>query len=459
MTIRRHLSLRQSLLLSMLLTVSSTVLGAGGLYGWQLYRGQRAAQRVRVQAFAETYAAQVAPTILQSPRADTAAMINQLAWHPDLCLLAVLDDQGRSIEVRGNGPLLKRYLTAFTDAAPPESATTFVIPAGEDGVMPELNLAAVPITPAGGTKPIGTLICAARAGGGVVGLGDAWQYFAGLLLLGATGLILGICALRLGVVAPLMQLARRCRTDGSNAEQEELPVDRQDELGELARVLARMNTDVSEWRGRAFRIERTVSQRVAAETQRITSELRRAEKKVWTDPLTGLGNRRCLEERFPQIFQAQCQARQDLAISMIDVDNFKTLNDRLGHTAGDDLLEFIGELLKQCLRDQDLAIRYGGDEFVLIFPGVSATEAETITDRTIKLFAQRARLLSVSPKPTMSAGVCSLLQHHPGSSEAMLEMADKALYAAKRSGKSQVAVSVDGDAEAGNRGTALTATR
>ena len=125
---------------------------------------------------------------------------------------------------------------------------------------------------------------------------------------------------------------------------------------------------------------------------------------------------------------------------MLDVDNFKILNDTLGHKAGDELLWFIGELLQQCVRVEDLAIRLGGDEFALLLPGASARNAKTIADRMSRLFAQRAALLDVDPKPAISVGVASLLEHRPDSPEDLIQMADLALYSAKRGGKSQVVI-------------------
>jgi two-component system cell cycle response regulator len=193
--------------------------------------------------------------------------------------------------------------------------------------------------------------------------------------------------------------------------------------------------DIEQWRARASRLEHSISDRVALETERITRELKNAQKAVWTDPLTHLGNRRLLDDKFAEIFAAQRDSKRDLAIVMMDLDNFKVLNDTLGHKAGDELLRFTGELLQQCLREQDLAIRYGGDEFVLVLPSVSSEQARTITDRTITLFAQQARLVPISTKPTMSAGIASLRQHTPISAESLLQMADAALYQAKSSGK------------------------
>jgi len=193
-------------------------------------------------------------------------------------------------------------------------------------------------------------------------------------------------------------------------------------------------------RVRASQLERLADTRIAAETKRMARELRQVEKKIATDPLTNLGNRQLLMDRFAEVVETQKRAGQDLSVILIDVDHFKEVNDTLGHKAGDELLVFVGELLQQCLREHDIAVRYGGDEFLLILPSVSLTNAAAVAERTLRLFAQQARVLSVQPKPSMSAGVASLIAHLPSSAEELLEMADHALYEAKKAGKSQVRV-------------------
>jgi diguanylate cyclase (GGDEF)-like protein len=146
------------------------------------------------------------------------------------------------------------------------------------------------------------------------------------------------------------------------------------------------------------------------------------------------------EDRFEPIFKAQAEAGLDLSVVMIDVDNFKLLNDTLGHKAGDELLKFIGELLKSGLRQGDVAVRYGGDEFVLILPSARAEDAERVAQRTIAMFGQQAKLIEVERKPSMSAGVASLHKHRAPTAEGLWRMADEALYESKRSGKAQVRV-------------------
>jgi diguanylate cyclase (GGDEF)-like protein len=123
---------------------------------------------------------------------------------------------------------------------------------------------------------------------------------------------------------------------------------------------------------------------------------------------------------------------------MIDLDHFKKVNDTLGHAAGDTLLQFVGQLLRECLRENDFAIRYGGDEFLLILPGVSVDNALRLIRRIMAMFAQRAKMIApIDPPPTMSAGVASIRHSQPATPGDLLEAADEALYGAKhRGGKS-----------------------
>lgn len=239
--------------------------------------------------------------------------------------------------------------------------------------------------------------------------------------------------LRRQVIRPIMLLvdavSAACQNKAARPRGE-------DEVGTIARLVSQLQEEVDSWRERAERTERRLDMEVAAETQRIARDLRRVQRDAWRDPLTGINNRRILDEKFPDIFEAQRGARQDLAAVMFDVDHFKTLNDTMGHKAGDAVLAFAGQLFRQCLRPDDIAVRYGGDEFLLILPGLSASAAKAMADRLLALFAQRVRVMvDLRPSPTMSAGVAALLNNRPANPQALLEMADRALYAAKQAGK------------------------
>jgi diguanylate cyclase (GGDEF)-like protein/putative nucleotidyltransferase with HDIG domain len=131
------------------------------------------------------------------------------------------------------------------------------------------------------------------------------------------------------------------------------------------------------------------------------------------------------------------QARQDgtpLACVMADVDRFKSINDAFGHAAGDGVLREIAQILRAAAREQDLVCRYGGEEFCVVLPGMSLTQAAAVAE-TLR---QRIAHNPSSPSPvTVSFGV-SGLEMSPQQATELLDQADKALYAAKRRGRNRV---------------------
>jgi diguanylate cyclase (GGDEF)-like protein len=217
-----------------------------------------------------------------------------------------------------------------------------------------------------------------------------------------------------------------------------LPVQRDDELGGIARNLQRLCEQTQQHEARANALEKNLHVQVADKTKRIEVMLQQAQKQTWMDALTRLYNRRFLHEKLAGLFEEQSTAGEDLSLVMLDIDHFKELNDTLGHAAGDDLLEFVGELLRGTLRPMDIGVRYGGDEFVIIMVGSSPMDASALAQRIVRLFAQRAKLIGVLPAVSMSAGVASLRASRARSAEQLVKLADAALYRAKRAGKNSV---------------------
>ncbi len=168
-------------------------------------------------------------------------------------------------------------------------------------------------------------------------------------------------------------------------------------------------------------------------------KLRYAHRRATLDVLTGLHNRMFLEEDLEPMFTNHQAAGRDLAAIMIDVDHFKQFNDSQGHPRGDALLSFVGSLLRGALRPTDQAIRYGGDEFLVLLPGTDSRQAGCVADRIRKLFGQYAKSQAKGEKLTLSAGVASLRADAPVNGQQLIAKADAALYAAKRGGKNAVA--------------------
>ena len=159
------------------------------------------------------------------------------------------------------------------------------------------------------------------------------------------------------------------------------------------------------------------------------------------DRLTGLYNRRYLDETLPRELQRSQRRGESLAVAMLDVDHFKGFNDRYGHEAGDAVLRAIGDLLKRTLRAGDLACRYGGEELTVVLPGASLEEARACLEnlRTAILQLRVPYQDGDLPAITVSIGV-AVLGEEPPSAAALLARADAALYRAKADGRNRVIV-------------------
>jgi diguanylate cyclase len=183
----------------------------------------------------------------------------------------------------------------------------------------------------------------------------------------------------------------------------------------------------------------SLSERVSA----LESELKRLSDEVQTDQLTQIANRRGLIAAFG-IEQAKLERQSDqepsqLALALLDIDNFKKLNDSLGHAAGDTALKSLAERVSQSLRPGDMVARYGGEEFVLMLPRTPLDEAQQVLTRlqrslSMALFMHEGKDVFV----TFSAGVTL---YRPGETlEVALDRADVALYEAKHTGKNKACV-------------------
>lgn len=172
-----------------------------------------------------------------------------------------------------------------------------------------------------------------------------------------------------------------------------------------------------------------------AEIESLQANLR---EEAIRDALTGLFNRRYMDEIFERELSRAKRQGFPVSIVMLDIDHFKQLNDTFGHKAGDIMLQKIGEMLKAQTRREDIVCRYGGEEFVVILPGATADVAV--------LFAERWRLsfqsiemnyADKSLQATLSAGVAAFPRHGESRDE-LLQQADKALYNAKETGRNRV---------------------
>ncbi len=199
-----------------------------------------------------------------------------------------------------------------------------------------------------------------------------------------------------------------------------------DSAGNL--LLAGLAMDITEEQERKQELERYQEEMQAANEQ-----LRRLSV---TDELTGLRNRRAFEERLVLEFSMSRRRHRELAVLLIDVDNFKLINDRWGHGAGDAVLRRLGAVLRTTIRLPDLVARYGGEEFVVLLPESGSEAALGFSRRLMERMA--AEMWDHEPV-TVSIGLAALNDSLLNGFQ-LVSMADEALYAAKRAGKNRAVV-------------------
>lgn len=156
------------------------------------------------------------------------------------------------------------------------------------------------------------------------------------------------------------------------------------------------------------------------------------------DALTGLPNRRLLEDRLEQAMEMARRSGRQVAVQFIDLDRFKPINDRLGHRIGDLLLQAVAQRLRGLLRAVDTVSRVGGDEFVIVLPEMSSVTAAAHTaQRVLDALAQSYCIDGHELCVTPSIGIC-MFPTHGQSTETLLSTADTAMYFAKKTGRANV---------------------
>ncbi len=176
---------------------------------------------------------------------------------------------------------------------------------------------------------------------------------------------------------------------------------------------------------------------IAIENLTIRNQLERVSR---TDELTGVYNRRSLAELLPLEFERAKRYHQPLSILMIDLDDFKQINDQYGHGAGDQVLVALGNVLIDNTRRNDAVIRYGGDEFLVIMPHTDRHKARVVADKILEIIATTEISLTAAEKTTcsLSLGLASFPAEGIETFEDLLQQADQHLYAAKKEGKGKI---------------------
>lgn len=213
-------------------------------------------------------------------------------------------------------------------------------------------------------------------------------------------------------------------TDGTISSLRSFKFPCHDSAGNM--LLAGVAVDISEEAAHKAELER-----YQRELEEANDQLR---KLAVTDELTGLKNRRAFEERLVMEFSMARRRKRELAVLLIDVDDFKLINDRWGHAAGDEVLRRLGMILRTTVRLPDLPARYGGEEFVVLLPESGEESAMGLARRVM----QRVATEDWENEPlTVSMGMAAMNESLENGFQ-LVELADDALYAAKRAGKNRV---------------------
>jgi diguanylate cyclase (GGDEF)-like protein len=242
---------------------------------------------------------------------------------------------------------------------------------------------------------------------------------------------------------PIEALSNTARRISAGEKGIELPEnDRRDEVGILTRSFAEMTTRLA---ANARDLEQSQAETEAAvEAMRLkNAELERAneilEQLSITDGLTKLHNHRYFQEHLGREVKRAQRSNTPLSLVLIDLDNFKTWNDRLGHSGGDEILRRIAEIMGEITRGTDLLARYGGEEFALLLPATDLEGAQQLAEK-IRTAVARTEFFIEPPSErqpvTVSIGVSTLTSDK----ESLFDDADEALYRAKATGRDCVMI-------------------
>ena len=204
-------------------------------------------------------------------------------------------------------------------------------------------------------------------------------------------------------------------------------------MAELARATLRANF-----------LEKSFSE-TSDRLEKVRSSLEEAEIRSNTDALTGLANRRAMEEFVRNSQIESMETGQQLSVFMIDIDHFKKFNDTYGHQFGDQVIRLVASVLKDGLRASDMAARYGGEELIAILPGADLDVSRQVAER-IRCRIAKARLTKRSSGAeigtvTVSIGVAQFAFGE--SADAMIERCDRSLYQAKREGRNRTVTEIE----------------
>ena len=311
--------------------------------------------------------------------------------------------------------------------------------------------------------------------GGIIVLIFGESYMAAIIsVLGAAGIFATGLYANYIYFKPLQDFLSEIRAIRYGRCSEFADLDRHDEFGDLAHEFQLLYTDRDHLGLELEDIHKVVERKVLDRTSILMRLVRRLKKRTNIESLTGLANRRHLDKYSGTVFDDAIRNNNNLACIMIDVDNFKQVNDNWGHATGDAIIIFVAELIQALTRQSDTCARYGGDEFMVLLPKCGEAEAgkvaerirlhfarevrqffesesesesasesarqnsAKINDKNVKMANNTAVTISNHVEPRLSMGIATLKKNRPSSINDLMQMADKALYNAKEKGRNRV---------------------
>jgi diguanylate cyclase (GGDEF)-like protein len=422
--------------------------GLTGMTYMRLSRDMMVSQvKRRATDLAEALAAAGSGAVERRDRQRLTAVTEELVRNVDVSYVVFTDVTGHLLAAHQNGPGLLDELIYRT------TSQIFVEPINQPELVTRGNRGqhvdivypvTVPVVLPNDTPGIST-IGFVRLGVSIEGASKQMASIRRNTILLATGIALLMVPLGYQVVRnllhPVHHLVEAAQAIAAGRLDTRITELRRDELGELCAAFNSMAERMQASHDSLLKQSEELEDRVAERTDALEKANRQLQEAAARDSLTGLYNRRHFNDVLGQLFAESTRYRTDLTCMMIDLDNFKHVNDSLGHQTGDRLLQLVAEIIRRSVRESDVAVRYGGDEFAVILPRTAPDEARTSAERLLDSF--RREVVAQLPEASiasLSIGVASRHQDHPSSSADLINLADEALYLAKAGGKNRITV-------------------
>jgi diguanylate cyclase (GGDEF)-like protein len=376
-------------------------------------------------------------------------LLDGLSFNPRTAFVCVLDSGGKLLHA---GVFDNAVWSKYDSTRTPDPGTTAVtVDKLSDGFLRQTTVHTIPIlsrargaTPAAGRgqepKLEGYVVLALRDDGLRTAI-TGFQWAQILIVLIVSAIILPVVAVILRRwLEPWRELvvAARLLAEGNFARIKPVTVRGEDEVGFLAATFNDMASKLLLKRRELEDANASLEQTVLQRTLELQVEKEKLDTAAHTDILTGLANRRAFGEAMKKHFAQAHTYGGDLCVLLIDLDGFKSVNDTYGHDIGDEVLKVAAESMKRHCKNNHLAIRMGGDEFMVLMPATKLAAAAAIADQIRNDFAHDSQALfsDTGARVSMSQGLANIDQAHPEDATQLIAQADKALYAAKAAGKS-----------------------